>query len=356
MTAPVIEKETFAEFDKELYKDRIGIYIQPFVSRFHKVLQSYTLFNLFFVLLIAAEILYFFIHLTFLLQTFVMAIHLALIFATVFCYFTLRMYAHTRKLEKLMALNKDFLTAFQQSSPSSGQETEQPLMVALACCKLASELHGLEYRICKSPTWCIFLHSTLEKLNCWWFWEDIHFMKEMLLQASIDEHIKLVRLRPTDLESHAGLANAYVMLSGLYVDPKTVDGLDDERWIPTNKYGVSFQQKFRKIAERAIEEFKIISDYAPHDPWVHAQLAYSYRDLQMPQEEIKEYESILHLCPDDKETLFKLGKLYFQQGLNAKGLQIYDTLKNTHFKKAENLISFYGAYSTPHAHIYSAVH
>ena len=140
------------------------------------------------------------------------------------------------------------------------------------------------------------------------------------------------------------------------MDPKTVEGLDDDRWVPQTSINESFQQKFRKTAEKAIEEFKIMSDYAPHDPWVHAQLAYSYRDLQMPKEEIKEYEAILHLCPDDKETLFKLGKLYFQQGQNAKGLQIYETLKNTHFKKAENLISFYGAYSTPHAHIYSAVH
>ncbi len=112
---------------------------------------------------------------------------------------------------------------------------------------------------------------------------------------------------------------------------------------PPKKYSKSFKQKFRLTAEKAIEEFKILSDYAPHDPWVHAQLAYSYRDLQMPKEEIKEYEAILQLCPDDKETLFKLGKLYFEQGQNAKGLKIYETLKFSHYKKAESLIHFYGA-------------
>ena len=57
-------------------------------------------------------------------------------------------------------------------------------------------------------------------------------MKELLLQACIDEHIQLVRMQPTDLEAHAGLANAYVMLSGIYVDPRTFEGLDDDRWIP----------------------------------------------------------------------------------------------------------------------------
>ena len=63
----------------------------------------------------------------------------------------------------------------------------------------------------------------------------------------------------------------------------------------------------------------------------------------MPEEEIREYETILQLCPDDKETLFKLGKLYFEQGQNAKGLQVYENLKHSHYTKAESLIHFYGA-------------
>lgn len=342
---PAIEKEILFEFDKEHYKDRIGNLINPFKIRFQSILKSYALFNLFFILLISAESIYFFVHLTLLLQTFVMALHLALIFATVFCYFTLRMYAQTRKAEKLMELATDFTIACRQIPQANEDISESQVLIALALCKLASELHALEYRIYSCPSWCIFLSSSFEKMNCWWFWQDVHFMKEQLLETSVKEHIKLVRMHPTDLDAHAGLANAYVMLSGIYVDPKTVEGLDDDRWIPHDKYDESFQQKFRTIAERAIEEFKILSDYAPHDPWVHAQLAYSYRDLQMPKEEIREYEIILHLCPEDKDTLFKLGKLYFQQGLNAKGLQIYEALKKSHYSKAENLISFYGAYN-----------
>lgn len=346
MTTPAVEKEFFFEFDDEFYKSRIEDLITPALSRFQSILRSYTFFNLFFIGLIVGEILYFFIHLTLLVQSFVMAIHLALIFATVFCYFTLRLYAYTRKAEKLIQLKIDFEHACRQVIQEPKGGAEHHLMVTHAFCKLAADLHGQEYRIYECPRWCVFLNSSLEKLNCWWFWCDVHFMKELLLQGCIEEHIQLVRMEPTDLEAHAGLANAYVMLSGLYVDPRTVEGLDDDRWIPPNKYNEQFSKKFRTIAERAIEEFKILSDYAPHDPWVHAQLAYSYRDLQMPIEEIKEYETILQLCPDDKETLFKLGKLYFEQGQNAKGLKVYENLKHSHYKKAESLIHFYGAYST----------
>lgn len=346
MTTPAVEKEVVIEFDKEFYKGRFGTLINPSVNRFQKILKSYTIFHLLFILLITCEIIYFFVHLTLLVQTFVMAIHLALIFATIFCYFTLHMYAHTRKTEKLMELKSAFVSDYQQESLKFEAESEHHLLVAHACCQLATEIHAQEYQVFKCPTWSIFLSSSFEKLNCWWFWQDIHFMKELLLQACVDEHIKLVRMEPTDLEAHAGLANAYVMLSGLYVDPRTVEGLDDDRWIPPNKYNESFKLKFRSIAERAIEEFRILNDYAPNDPWVHAQLAYSYRDLQMPKEEIGEYEIILQLCPDDKEALFKLGKLYFEQGFNAKGLQVYETLKRSNYKKAESLIHFYGAYTT----------
>ncbi|CAF24581.1 tetratricopeptide repeat protein [Candidatus Protochlamydia amoebophila] len=339
------EKEIILEFDREFYKNRTQALMEPAIEQFLRVIKSYTLFNIFFLSLLSAEIIYFFIHLTFLAQTFVLAIHLALIVATIFSYFTLKVYFESRKTEQLMDLKSDFIHACELNIQDLEDSPEYHLTIAYACCRLAADLHGKEYVIYQVPFRLNFLFPMIEKISCWVHWQDVHTMKELLLQGCIEEHIKLVRLEPTDLEAHTGLANAYVMLSGLYVDPRTIEGLDDDRWLPANKYNESFQLKFRYIAERAIEEFKILSDYAPQDPWVHAQLAYSYHDLQMPEEEIKEYEIILQLCPEDKETLFKLGKLYFEQGLNAKGLQIYEILKKSNYKKAESLIHFYGAYA-----------
>ncbi len=339
-----LEYEEINDHHHEHYKGQIDHFISHYVNAFERVLKSFTLFNAVFILLIVAEIGYFVVHLTFLAQSFIIAIHLALIFATIFCYFTLQMYAQTRKSDKFHSLKNQYTLSFLETLQDPA-DSQTPALVAHACCKLAEALHSVEYAIYEAPSWCAFLNSSLEKLNCWWFWQDVHQMKEILLQASIEEHIKFVRVEPTNLEAHAGLANAYVMMSGLYVDPQIVEGLDDERWIPPNKYNKHFKQKFRLIAERAIEEFRILNDYAPDDPWVHVQLAYSYRDLQMPHEEIKQYEIILQLCPDDKETLMKLGKLYFEQGHNGKGLEIYEHLKKSNFKKADSLIRFYGAYS-----------
>lgn len=340
MTTPILEEDIFIEFNRDLDTNFLKELIPEKICQFRKILKSYALFNVSFVLLMLAEIIYFFIHLALFVQTFVMAIHLALIFATLFCYFTLRMYIQTHKEEKLLRLQSSFIETSRRLMPFRDDVSSQ-LMIAQVCCQLAADLHGEEYRIYPCPSKCLFLSSSLEKLNCWLFWQDVHFIKESLLSACVDVYIKLVRLEPTNLEVHVGLANAYVMLSGLYVDPRTIEGLDDEAWIPPHKYNEEFKQKFRSTAVRAVEEFKILSDYAPHDPWVHMQLAYSYRDLQMPKEEIREYEIILQLCPDDKETLFKLGKLYFEQGQNAQGLKIYESLKRSHSKQAESLIHFY---------------
>lgn len=346
MCAFYAEKQDDNEFDKEIYLKQLPELINPALSQFQKKIRSYSLFNSVFIFLILLEVVYFVLHLSFLSQSFVLAFHLALIFATVFSYFTLKVYFYSHKKEALKRLKNCFVQSCQSRLREEEGMPDYHCLVAEACCTLASSLYGMEYRMIRIPFFPKVLESALEALSCRIHWHDVHVMKELLLQACVEEYIKLVRLYPTDLEAHAGLANAYVMLSGLYVDPRTVEGLDDERWIPPQKFNEEFKQKFRSTAERAIEEFRILSDYAPDDPWVHAQLAYSYHDLQMPLEEIKEYETILRLCPDDKETLYKLGKLYFDQGQNAKGLEVYENLKQSNYKKAEDLIHFYGAYST----------
>lgn len=343
MTSSAFDTDVFADFERKNYKSAIQELIPPTLNKFRSILRSYTYFNLIFLLLITGEITCFFVYLVFLTQSFVMAIYFALIFATLFCFATLNVYLHTRKTEKTMELAAQFISHCRGLAEGH-EKTENPLvMVAHACCQMAAELHAREYTIFSLPSWCHFLSSSFEKLNCWWFWRDVHFMKESLLKTCVTEYIALIRTEPTNLEAHAGLANAYVMLSGLFVNPKSIEELDDDRWIPPGKYDEAFQAQFRTFAEKAIEEFKILSDYAPRDPWVHLQLAYSYRDLNMPKEEIQEYELLLQLCPSDAEILYKLGRLYFETGQNAKGLQVYESLKSSQSKKAENLIHYYGA-------------
>lgn len=344
MTSSRIEGESYFQTNNLLYNDPINKIVDPIIPQFERMMKSYVIFNMIFLSLAVFEILFMLTFFTFLAKSAVLAVTLAIVFLTFFSYFILRVYYQTKKPEQLKEIKDRYINAckslfkYQEGSP------EHHIALANACCKLADSLHGREYTFYTLPDWLNILHPHLEKFSCWWHWHDIHRLKELLLMTSVDENIKLVKCEPTSLEVHASLANAYVMLSSLYINPKKIEGLDEERWLPPERFSPQIDEKFRSIAERAIEEFKVLNDYAPNDPWIHAQLAYSYRDLQMPKEEIKAYETILKISPGDRDTLFKLGILYFQQGLNSQGLRVYEELKRTHYKKAENLIEYYGSF------------
>lgn len=323
--------------------DNTNTIFDPIFSEFDSVMRRYTAFNLFFLLLCSVEVITLVCFFAFLMESLILALSLAIVFFTFFAYFTLRIYFQAKKPEQLLAVKERYLNMckgvmhYQEGSP--GNYTA----LANACSKFANRLHAREYNYYTPPSWLNIFTPTMERLSCWLHWQDIHLMKELMLKETVEENLKFVKSHPTSLEAHAALANAYVMLSGLYVDPRKLDGYDEERWIPSTKYDEGFQKTFRSIAERAIEEFKILSEYAPDDPWVHSQLAYSYHDLQMPMEEIREYEIIQKLIPSDKDNMYKLGMLYFQQGMNAKGLRIYDELKKAHYIHADGLMAYYGS-------------
>jgi tetratricopeptide (TPR) repeat protein len=106
------------------------------------------------------------------------------------------------------------------------------------------------------------------------------------------------------------------------------------------------KKKYDSCVISTLEEFKILNDYAPNDPWIHLQLAQSYKKLNLKKEQIKEYEIIYKLCPNDNNILFKLGTLYFETKRNSKGLRIYEELKMRSYKDADQLLFCYGIYKT----------
>lgn len=345
--ATTIEPHISTEEEKAYLQDQLNRVCDPTLSQLDRVLRRHAAFHAFFLVLVMAEAFLFFSFFATLPHSSLAALSLAVIFFTAFAYFTLRLYLQTKKPEQLKTLLENYLQECKSIINYHEDNPEHYTALASACCKLANRLHAREYNYYRLPGWLEALVPSMEKLSCWCHWQDIHRMRELLLQASVNEHINLVKNQPTSLETHAALANAYVMLSGLYIDLRKMEGYEDDRWIPAEKYNEDSMEKFRVIAERAIEEFMIIGEYAPDDPWVHCQLAYSYHDLQMPLEEIKEYEAIQRLIPEDKDNLHKLGILYFQQGWNAKGLRVYEELKRAHYNKAEHLIEYYGTYGQP---------
>ena len=322
---------------------------QPLLSSFFEetahILKSYALFNLTFILVGSVEVLCCLIFFNLLTKSALLAATLAGFLMTLFCYFILRIYFQNRRPQQLLELSENLLEELNETAKSKQERVERHLSVASSLCHLAHQLKDFEYTLYKPKKGFQSLSYTFEKFGAWLHWRDTHALKEWLYFQAIEAYVELVKLEPHNLQFHVALANTYIMLSNIYASPKRSELTEEERWVPPEKLSKSMQQKFTTCAKRAIEEFKILNDYNPDDPWVYTQLAYSYHDLQMPQEEIKAYETILQLTPEDFEALYKLGILYFEQGFNSKGLKVYERIKAHNTQKAESLIRYYGAYS-----------
>lgn len=319
---------TIAAVDRPAYKEKTGKLCDTVLGRFRRILRRYALFHALFFLLAAAEVALLLIMLFNFAESSSLALLLATLFLTAFSYFALRLYMQAKKPEQMTALRDLYLQSCQSLLNYQEGIADHHLALANAACRLSSSLQDEERTL---------FRPSLTKLSTLLHWRDVLMMRELLLLFAVDEYLKLVKCQPTTLEIHAALANAYVMLSCLYVDNR------QEEWMPPGRNSEELQERFRATAERAVEELNILKAFAPNNPWVHQQLAYSYHDLQMPAQEIKEYEEILRLQPDNTKTQFKLGIRYFQQGLNAKGLKIYETLKSQRYPKADDLMAFYGA-------------
>jgi tetratricopeptide (TPR) repeat protein len=185
-----------------------------------------------------------------------------------------------------------------------------PLAVAEALIRLSQYLQDFECEI----------YPSMPSLSSYCFKGDVLRMKQALLASAIQEHIQQVRLTPTQVEVHASLGNTYVLLSKLY-------RAQDE--------------KFKTYSRLALEELTILSQIGADDPWVHEQMALGYRDLELPEEEMKQVEILRKLRPQDLDILLRLGKLSFAQGMNAKGLRIYEEVKRQHPAQADELLASY---------------
>lgn len=309
---------------------------EQLIRAFDRKISSFVRMNFLFFALILLEGVLFALFIPFFIKSALLAVVIALFFLTVFSYFILKQYRESQKLSYFETLLENFLAGF--NSPDSCREIE----VAKICTRTAHRLYQREYKYYAPPKFLSFLEPLLERLSAWMYWPDVHKMRELLLQKAVDEQIKLVRIEPTNPDTHALLANAYVCLSSLYVNPDALDYKENERWIPAEKQGEKMKLQFQESAKSAVEEFKILKEYAPNDPWIYMQLAYSYRDLCMHEEEKEAYKSILNLRPHDHETRFNLGMLYFKRGENAKGLKEYEELKKANYTKADDLLCLYG--------------
>lgn len=323
------------------FKDKIEQFSSIALEDFKQVTRQYALFHMVFFSIGVIELVAFVLFFSFLTKSTIFAFSLAGLFLSAFTYFVLLFYFQAKKPEQLLQVRNAFVESCRSTLRGEKGTSEYHLSLGLALERLLFSLHRQEYTYYSLPESFQTLSPLMQKFSVWTHWKDLHQMKELLLLMIIKEQIEVIKLQPTDLEAHARLATAYLTLSKLYMDPRKRNPDEDHLWVSPEYASPEMKEKFHKAALRAIEEFNILDAYAPNDPWIHAQLASVYHILSQPQEEMHHYEAILKVAPGDHDVLFKLGTLYFQHGHSAKGLRLYEILKQAGHSKAEELISCY---------------
>ncbi len=325
-----------ANFELRMHEQALGA-----VNTFSTLCHNSAKFHIGFLLLFSSL---FFVTLLFfplLSSSSLIAYAIGALFLTGFSFFSIRLYINAKKPSQMAEIRMHYIEECKKIVPNS-----EPAALTHALYHLVSKLHLIEYQLYKFGRKSETMGSLLQKFSCYMHWKDAMKMREMLLFVAVQESIQLVKTRPVDVEAHAALANGYRKVSHNYLSPFKQSFGQILPWVPKEYDSEQMGAKFKKAAMRAIEEYKIIDRFAPKELWVHEQMASIYRDLEKPDEEIREYELICQLNPKNLQSLFRLGALYFEQGMSAKGLQIYEELKRAKDQGAEMLIALYHALSS----------
>jgi tetratricopeptide (TPR) repeat protein len=247
----------------------------------------------------------------------------------------LRLFFEEQKREELSALQNEYVHACKKILPFAEGAFEQHTSLAQACFRFVENLRDENFY--KLPDMLSFCSSIIDSWSKQKNFSTHLMIKEMLLFSALQEHCKLVKLKPCDAQVHAALGNAYLVIADLYKDPRQKTAF----WLP-QKMLSSLKQKRIRAIEHAIEEFKIVKEFAPSEPWSVSQLARCYLETQNMQQAAIAYEEVVKLSPYDEVALFSLGKLYFKMGKNADGLKMYEQLKSQNASCADELLSSYG--------------
>ena len=336
MSSQINETQEF-QFDADYFQQRLPQQYKSVLNEFQKIAKQFFLFHTIFISTLLIECIALFpLGAAFSRSTF-LALGLGVLFLTLFSYLILLFYQQAKKPEQIRLLLHRFIESCKSAIGLPEKMAQHHLNIADALLKLAAYLDVNEERSFFFPK---FLYPFIARSTSFCYLKDVFYFKQLLMHAAIDEHLEQIRATPTDLEVHASLASAYVLLSQLYKAPKEADETPFHAMYHKNI--TLFEEQFERASKLAIEEFEILNQYAPNDPWIHEQLAMGYRNLGLYQKEIAEIELLLKLKAHDRELLFRLGSLYFEQNQNARGLEIYEQLKQSNFKRAEELISGYG--------------
>ncbi len=255
--------------------------------------------------------------------------------------FSFSLYCQESFLSIGIATHNAIYQILAQESP------EQPEKIAEECIRIGSLIKKRWRRLIPTHETRMgqLVYMPVSFFLSQWIWIPYFLLGEIFFHAAKECYIRILRENPKELQVHAALANTYVTLA---THIKEAISMKDQLFFNGKFMPKSFfqrlQEKRAQACLRAIEELNILQSFCPDELWVLDQLAISYRELGMRDQEITVYNRILDLHPDDTNALFRVGLLSFQKGDNARGLELYDRLLYLQPLLAHELIAYFGAY------------
>lgn len=311
------------------------------LKHFKKILRSYVLFHSVFALIFILESV-FLITLYYLKETSsLFAIGIFSLVLTLFSYLVLIFYVQAKKPEQLKQLKDWFLSVCKKSLSEEMSQIDYHLFLAQAMYTFALFFQAKELPVYFSSIPIPSIQRLTKKCSYLWHWKDFQKIKEILLLDCIYQHLSLLKYEPTNLEVHASLGNSYLTLASVYKSMHR-EGFSHEEPSSLDELQESLLKSFKNAITKAIEEYKIIHFSSDHeDPWVLAQLATCYHELEMYDQEIEHFEKILEISDFNHEVMLRLAYLYFQEGRNAHAFKLYKIIKETDPVKATELFDYY---------------
>ncbi len=329
-------------FNKQHFQEHLEHMCATSLETFRQITRQYALFHICFFVIALLEFFAFVLFFSFLTKSTLFAFTIAGLFFTGFAYCVLLFYFQAKKPQQLLEMRSAFVEQCKAVLPFEKGQSEYHRAKIHALHSLLSQFHRQEYAYYAFPVAFETIALLTKKFSAWVHWKDVYQIKEMLLSLIVNEYVKLVQIKPIDLETHAGLATSFIAFAKLHMDPRQSAPQENHFWVSPEYASELMREKFTRASLRAIEELRILDTYAHNDLWVHSQLAAVYHDLGMIEKEIKEYETLLALAPKDQDILLRLGILYFSQGQNAQALSLYERLQSLSASKAKELLSYYG--------------
>lgn len=154
-------------------------------------------------------------------------------------------------------------------------------------------------------------------------------MRKLLLTHAAQMLINVIMEDPTTSSHHKKLAIVYLEMARLYVQSASVDGNDAVH--------------YRQAVSRAVSALQVAVEFDCQDPWIFEQLIECYGALKERDKQLAICAQLVKLRPHHPDILQMVGKRYFEHGLHAEGLKIYETLKVNHPDRARTLLHTYCA-------------